>query len=82
MVVAGAGCGILVEVLLQEEGRQLAGQQAGPFFPLAEGDRGFRLFGVEVEVEDGSGLLEPLLAEAFTVRRGRSGSRVHGVRRG
>src|SRR5207248_514825 len=55
----------------------LAGERAGALLPLGEGDRGLRLFGVEVEVEDGGGLLEPALAEAFTIRREQRGSRVH-----
>jgi hypothetical protein len=82
LLVGGSGGGILAEVLLQEEGCQLAGEGAGALLPLGEGDRGRILFGVEVEVEDGGSLLEPLLAEALTVSRGPRCSRVHGVHRG
>jgi hypothetical protein len=82
LVVGGSGGGVVAEVFFQEEGRQRARERAGPLLALAEGDRGLGLFGVEGAVEDGSGLLQPWFAEAFTIRRGQNCSRVHGVRRG
>lgn len=80
-LVAGAGGGVLVEILLQEEGGQLAGEGAGALLALAESNRGLGLLGVEVEVEDGRGLLEPLRAEVVTISRAGRCSWVHGVRR-
>jgi hypothetical protein len=80
LLVGGSGGGVVAEVLLQEEGGQLAGEGAGALLALREGDGGLGEFGVEVEVEGGSGLLQPLRAEAFTIGWGQGRSRVHGVR--
>src|SRR5262245_10117319 len=82
LVVGGAGVGVVAEVFFEEEGRQFAGKRAGALLALGEGDGGLGLFGVEVEVEDGGSLLEPLLAEALTIGRGQDGAGVHALRRG
>jgi hypothetical protein len=56
---------VVRDVLLQEPGGQLSGKGAGAAFPLRERDRGWIRPAVEIEIEGGSRLFEPLLAELF-----------------
>jgi hypothetical protein len=78
-LLVGGACGRVVgEVLLQQPGRQFAGQGTDAVFSLAEGDGRFALSALEVEVEGGLGLLEPLAAEMLALLGGVRDLLAHG----
>ena len=56
---------VVREILLQEPGGQFPSEGTGTAFALREGDRRWLLAAVEIEVEGGARLLEPLLPELF-----------------
>jgi hypothetical protein len=56
---------VLGDMLLDQPGGELAGQRAGAPFPLIEGDELILLIGIEHQLEDGLGLLEPLTPQAL-----------------
>lgn len=77
--VGRPGGGIAVEILFEEEGREFAGESAGPLFALGEGNGRFGLLGVVVEVEDRGSLEQPLVAEALVIVGRKSRWGVHGI---
>jgi hypothetical protein len=75
--VVGPHVRVKGEVLLQEPGGEFAVEGASAALTLGEGDEGRGLVAVEVEVEGGAGLLEPLLAEMLAVVAGAGGGCAH-----
>jgi hypothetical protein len=57
---------VVREILLQEPGGQFPSEGTGTAFALREGDGRWLRSAVEIEIEGGSSLLEPLLPELFT----------------
>jgi hypothetical protein len=70
LAVIGPHGWVVREILLQQPGGQFAGEGASAPFALGEGDRGRLLSAVEIEIESGLSLLQPLLSELFTGRGG------------
>jgi len=66
--VVGPHGWVISEVLFQEPGRQFPCERAGAIFPLRERDRRWLLVAVEIEIESGCCLLQPLLPELFAGR--------------